>query len=83
MMFDENVLPEGCDPKLFALTLELRSKRYEIEQFIDNVYNSVELLKKKLSSEYADLDIVNQELHVKIEKLDTYRVNFYFLTTIL
>ncbi|XP_050529601.1 cilia- and flagella-associated protein 44 isoform X2 [Daktulosphaira vitifoliae] len=74
MMFDENVLPEGCDPKMFTLTFELRSKRYEIEQCIENVYNSIDLLKKKLRVKYAELDVVNQELQIKIEKLDAFRI---------
>lgn len=50
VIFDENVMPKGCDPKLFALTFEMRSNRYEIEQYISD-------MKKKVKSFHANLDI--------------------------
>lgn len=49
VVFDENVMPKGCDPNLFALTFEMRSNRYEIEQYVNDT-------KKKVKSFMANLD---------------------------
>lgn len=49
VIFDENVMPKGCDPNLYALTFEMRSNRYEIEQYMNDT-------KKKLKSFMANLD---------------------------
>ncbi|XP_050423055.1 cilia- and flagella-associated protein 44 [Adelges cooleyi] len=74
LLFDETVLPEGCDPKLFALTFELRSNRYEIEQFIESTYREVEVLKKTLSVELAELNVIDNNVLIKTNQLDAYRV---------
>lgn len=73
-VFDENVLPEGCDEKLFALTFELRSQRYEIEQSIEKMNIKVELLNKSLSLAEAESNMIENELKKNIDVLKTYQV---------
>lgn len=73
-VFDENVLPEGCDPKLFALTFELRSLRHEIEQSVENTRRKLELSNKNLSSAHAEFDTSENELKHNLDELDAYRV---------
>lgn len=74
-VFDESIIPEGCDPKLFNLTFELRSKRYEIEQSIENTKKELELSNKNLSLFYIELDDIETELKQTQNDLEAYRVN--------
>lgn len=77
-VFDENVIPEGCDPKLFALTFELRSQRHEIEQSIESTKKQVELSNKSLSIALTELTTIENELKKKVDELEAYRVrNLY------
>lgn len=78
-VFDENVLPEGCDPRLFSLTFELRSQRHEIEQSIENTKKKLELFNKNLSSAFSELDIIENELKQTLNELDEYRVGIVLL----
>jgi len=73
-VFDENVLPVGCDPKLFALTFELRSQRHTIEQSIENNKKAVELLNKTLNLAYVELDVIENDLKENLKELEAYRV---------
>lgn len=74
-VFDESIIPEGCDPKLFNLTFELRSKRHEIEQSIENTKKELELSNKNLSLFYVELDDIENELKQTLNDLEAYRVN--------
>lgn len=80
-MFDENVMPEDCDPKLFALTFELRSQRHKIEQSIGNIKKKVEVSNKMLSIAYTELDTINDELNKNQNELEAYRVRILFQFT--
>lgn len=75
VVFDESIIPEGCDPKLFNLTFELRSKRHEIEQSIENTKKELELSNKNLNLFYAELDDIENELKQTLNDLEAYRVN--------
>lgn len=79
-VFDENVLPEGCDPKLFALTFELRSQRHKIEQYIENIKKQMELSNKNLSLAYTELDIIENGLNHNVDELEAYRVSKVLFT---
>jgi len=61
-VFDEKVLPIGCDPKLFNTTLELRSKKYEIEQTIEDNKRKLDTSSTHLTSTYVELDFIEDEL---------------------
>lgn len=74
-VFDESVLPEGCDPKLFALTFELRSQRHKIEQSIENIKKQMELSNKNLCLANTELDIIENGLKQNIDELEAYRVS--------
>lgn len=74
-MFDENILPEGCDPKLFALTFEMRSKRHEIEQYIESIRKKVEISNSSFNSAHAEFEIIENDLKQTLSKLEAYRVN--------
>lgn len=73
-VFDKKVLPIGCDPKLFNITLDLRSKRYEIEQTIDVNKKKMEVLNTRLSLTHEELDAIENELQQNINELEAYRV---------
>lgn len=73
-VFDENVLPEGCDEKLFALTFELRSQRHEIEQSIEKTKIKAELSNKSLCVAEAELIIIENEYKKSIDELEAYQV---------
>jgi len=73
-VFDEKVLPLGCDPKLFNITLELRSKRYEIEQTIEDNKKKMDVLNTRLSLTYEEFDAIENELKQNINELEAYRV---------
>ncbi|XP_015370284.1 PREDICTED: uncharacterized protein LOC107166226 [Diuraphis noxia] len=74
VVFDEKVLPLGCDPKLFNITLELRSKRYEIEQTIEDSKKKIDVLNTHLSLIYEEFDAIENELKQNINELEAYRV---------
>lgn len=78
-VFDENVIPEGCDPKLFDLTFELRSQRQEIEQLLETTGKKVELLNKNLSLAHSELGVIENELTNNIDELEAYRVRIYLI----
>lgn len=73
-VLDENVMPEGCDPKLFALTFELRSQRHAIEQSLENIKKTVELSVKNLNLSYVELNVIEDDLEENLNKLEAYRV---------
>jgi hypothetical protein len=73
-VFDENILPEGCDKKLFALTFELRSQRNEIELAIEKTKIKAELSNKSLSLAEAELIMIENELKKNIDVLEAYQV---------
>jgi len=79
VVFDEKVLPLGCDPKLFNITLELRSKRYEIEQTIEDNKKKMDVLNTRLSLMYEEFDAIENELKQKINELEAYRVRILLL----
>lgn len=74
LVFDENVIPEGCDPRLFNLTFELRSQRHEIEQSIENTKKKSDLFNKNLNFALAELDSIESELKQTLDELEEYRV---------
>jgi len=73
-VFDEKVLPIGCDPKLFNITLELRSKRYEIEKTIEDNKKKMDVFNAHLSLTYEEFDVIENELKQNINELEAYRV---------
>jgi len=73
-VFDENIIPKGCDPKLFNLTFELRSQRHKIKQSIENTKKKLELSNKNLALAYKELDISENELKQTLNNLEKYRV---------
>lgn len=77
-IFDENVIPEGYDPKLFDLTFKLRSQRYEIEQNIEMLKKKIMTLNTNLLSANAELDIINNEIKRNHNELKSYKVRFLF-----
>lgn len=74
VVYHESVLPEGCDPTLFAFTFEMRSKRYEIEEHIKSEKMTVEASNKKLVTAYAQLDTIENELKKNLAELEEYQV---------
>lgn len=87
---DETVMPDQCDPTLFALTFELRSQRYEIEQAIDGTKTHLKLLTNiSISLGYAELDAVEhtiKQLEIELEKTRVsilLRKNINLFTSIL
>lgn len=74
VVFDEKVLPIGCDPKLFNITLELRSKRYEIEKTIEDNKKKMDVFNAHLSLIYEEFDAIENELKQNINELEAYRV---------
>lgn len=74
VVYHESVLPEGCDPALFALTFEMRSKRYEIEENIKSEKMTMEASNKKLVIAYAELDTIENELKANLAELEEYQV---------
>jgi len=78
-VLDENVIPAGCDPKLFALTFELRSQRHSIEQSIESNKKTVELLNKSLNLAYVELDAIENDLKENVKELEAYRVRISVL----
>lgn len=74
VVFDEKVLPLGCDSKLFNITLELRSKRYEIKQTIEDNKKKIDVLNTRLSLTYEEFDAIENELKQNINELEAYRV---------
>lgn len=74
VVFDEKVLPLGCDSKLFNITLELRSKRYKIEQTIEDNKKKMDVLNTRLSLTYEEFDAIENELKQNINELEAYRV---------
>ncbi|XP_022179157.1 uncharacterized protein LOC111039821 isoform X2 [Myzus persicae] len=74
VVFDEKVLPLGCDPKLFNITLELRSKKYEIEQTIEDNKKKMDVLNTRLSLTYEEFDAIENELKQNINELEAYRI---------
>ncbi|XP_029341420.1 cilia- and flagella-associated protein 44-like [Acyrthosiphon pisum] len=61
-VFDEKVLPIGCDPKLFNTTLELRAKKYEIEQTIEDSKRKLDASSIHLTSTLVELSFIEDEL---------------------
>lgn len=78
-IFDENVLPIGCDPKLFNITLELRSKRYEIEKTIEDNKKKMDVFNTHLSLTYEEFDTIENELKQNINELEAYRVRILLI----
>lgn len=75
-IFDENVIPEGCDPKLYDLTFKLRSQRHEIEQNIEMFKKKIMSLNTNLVSANAELDITINEMKRNRNELKAYKVGF-------
>uniref|UniRef100_A0A2S2P1G3 WD repeat-containing protein 52 n=2 Tax=Schizaphis graminum TaxID=13262 RepID=A0A2S2P1G3_SCHGA len=73
-VFDEKVLPLGCDPKLLNITFELRSKRYEIEKIIEDNNKKIDVLNTRLSLTYEEFDAIENELKQNINELEAYRI---------
>lgn len=71
---DESVLPSGCDPKLFALTFELRSQRHEIEQSIETNKNKFKTANNNLSLAYTELTNIENNLKKNKDKLEMNKV---------
>jgi len=73
-VFDEKVLPIGCDPKLFNTTLELRAKKYEIEQTIENNKRKLDASSTQLTSTYVELEFIEDELKQIQNELESCQV---------
>ncbi|CAH1730872.1 unnamed protein product [Aphis gossypii] len=73
-VFDEKVLPLGCDPKLFNTTLELRSKKYEIEQIIGTNKKKLEISNAQLIITFDELDVIENELKEIQNELEECRI---------
>lgn len=73
-VFDEKVLPLGCDPKLFNTILELRSKKYEIEQTIETNIKKLEISNAQLMITFDELDVIENELKEIQNELEECRV---------
>jgi len=74
-VMDENVMPVDCDPKLFALTFELRAQRHDVERTIENVKKALELSRKRLSLNKAELDAIEGEMKEIVDKLEAHLVS--------
>lgn len=72
--FDEKVLPIGCDPKLFNTILELRSKKYEIEQNIEDNKRKLDASSTHLSLTYVELDVIEDKLKQIQNELESCQV---------
>lgn len=71
---EENELPLGCDPKLFASTFDLRSQRYEIEQLIEGHKVKLKSSNNNLNNAYAELTVIENDLNLNKDKLNINRV---------
>ncbi|XP_015370377.1 PREDICTED: uveal autoantigen with coiled-coil domains and ankyrin repeats-like [Diuraphis noxia] len=73
-VFDEKVLPLGCDPKLFDKTLELRSKKYEIEKNIEDIKKKLDASRTHLSLAYVELNVIEDELKQTQNELESCQI---------
>lgn len=71
---DEKVLPDGCDPKLFTLTFDLRAQRYEIEQTIESNKTKLRASNNNLSLAYTELTNIENSLKKNKDKLEINKV---------
>lgn len=71
---DETVLPNGCDPKIFNLTFNLRAQRYEIEQTIESNRNKFRISNNNLSLAYTELTNIENSLMKNKEILEINKV---------
>lgn len=77
-VFDDKVLPLGCDPKLYNTILELRSNRYEIEQNINDNKKKLDITYTHLSLTNAEFDIIENELKQNQNELHAFQVRMYY-----
>jgi len=73
-VFDEKILPLGCDPKLFDTTLELRSKKYEIEQTIEINKKKMDISNAQLIIHFDEVEVIENELKEMQNELEECRV---------
>jgi hypothetical protein len=73
-VFDEKILPLGCDPKLFNTTLELRSKKYEIEQTIEINKKKLDISNAQLIIHFDEVEVIENELKEIQNELEECRV---------
>lgn len=83
LVFDENIRPEGCDPELFALTFDLRSKRHEIEQSIDTIKKKIESSNAVLLKAHVELEAIENEIQRTVQELEEHRVKIKSFISII
>jgi len=61
--FDDSICPEGCDQSLYELTLELREKRLNMEESLQEERRTSEQLKKEQQGVMKKMKLI--EVHLK------------------
>jgi len=61
--FDDSICPEGCDQSLYDLTLELREKRLNMEESLQEERRTSEQLKKEQQAVMKKMKLI--EVHLK------------------
>ncbi|XP_050303878.1 cilia- and flagella-associated protein 44 [Anthonomus grandis grandis] len=70
---DLNVCPKGCDPVLYNFTVDLRSKRHELEQTEREEQRILELTKKEIEVAQRKMVILSRNYDQEREKLEQFR----------
>ncbi|ENN71891.1 hypothetical protein YQE_11428, partial [Dendroctonus ponderosae] len=70
---DLNSCPKGCEPALFNFTVDLRSKRHEIEQNEREELRILEMTKKEIDIITRKLSILKKGYGESQEKLEAFR----------
>nr|XP_023023844.1 centrosomal protein of 290 kDa-like [Leptinotarsa decemlineata] len=73
MKQDLNVCPKGCELAIFNLTVELRSKRHEIEQSIREQTRILDTVKKDIEMGSRRLNVLQNQLQTSQMELESYQ----------
>ncbi|XP_060530871.1 cilia- and flagella-associated protein 44 [Cylas formicarius] len=70
---DLNVCPKGCEPALFNLTVELRTKKHKLEQNEKNEIRLLESTTKEIEINKKKLITLQNDYKLNEEKLEEFR----------
>ncbi|XP_066154142.1 cilia- and flagella-associated protein 44 isoform X2 [Euwallacea fornicatus] len=70
---DLNVCPKGCEQALFNFTVDLRSKRYDIEQAEKQEVITLDLTKSEIDTATKQLEILKRCYNESVENLEAFR----------
>ncbi|CAG9822879.1 unnamed protein product [Phaedon cochleariae] len=70
---DLNVCPKGCEYAIYNLTVDLRSKRHDIEQAVKEQTRSLDTVKKNIELGNRKMNILQNQLKASQNDLETYQ----------